>query len=62
MSTKFFFEKFTDQSIIYKKNLKMQLFAYPMLPQVASNEIFLQKVPHDISYLCVKYLTVADGG
>ena len=40
----------------------MHFFAYPMLPQVASNEIFLEKVPHDISYLCVKYLTAADGG
>ena len=40
----------------------MQFFAYPVLPQVASNEIFLDKVPHDKSYLCVKYLTVADGG
>ena len=40
----------------------MLFFAHPMLPQVASNEIFLEKIPHDISYLCVKYLTVADGG
>ena len=44
----------------------MLFFAHPMLPKVASNEIFLEKIPHDISYLCVKYLTreltVADGG
>ena len=40
----------------------MRFFAYHMLPQAASNEIFLEKVPHDISSLCVKYPTVADGG
>ena len=59
---KIFFKILTDHSIIYKKHQKMLFFAHPMLPQVASNEIFLEKVPHDISYLCVKYLTVADGG
>ena len=39
----------SDQSIIYKKHLKIRFSAYYMLPQVPSNEIFLHKIPHDIS-------------
>ena len=38
----------------------MRFLAYYMLPQVPSNEIFLDRIPHDISSLCVKYLTSGD--
>ena len=58
----FFYKKFTDQSIIFKKHLKIWFSAYYMLSQIASNEIFLVEIPNDISFLCVKYLTSADVG
>ena len=52
----------SDQSIIYKKHLKIRFSAYYMLPQIASNEIFLVEIPNATSFLCVKYLTSADVG
>ena len=58
----FFPKKSLINRLSIKKHLKIRFSAYYMLPQNASNEIFLVEIPNATSFLCVKYLTSADVG